>query len=104
MDIQFESSDEDVVSVSEFGIYTAKKVGKATIKITVSTEYDEFTDEIEVEVKEKEVATEENTSEDSDSTKTSSPQTGDLPIVGIVATSIVSLAGAVVVAKKKLLN
>lgn len=109
IDYYWDSSDEDVVSTNEDGIYTARKVGKATITVKLVTEYDEeFIKEFEVEVKEKEKEVEATTEEDStpkaEETKTSSPQTGDLPIVGIVATALISLGGAVVVAKKKLLN
>ena len=106
IDYYWDSSDEDVVSTNEDGIYTAKKAGKATITVKLVTEYDEFTKEFEVEVKEKEVeaTTEEDSTPKAEETKTSSPQTGDLPIVGIVATALISLGGAVVVAKKKLLN
>ena len=107
IDYYWESSDEDVVSTNEDGIYTARKAGKATITVKLVTEYDEeFIKEFEVEVKEKEVeaTTEEDSTPKAEETKTSSPQTGDLPIVGIVATALISLGGAVVVAKKKLLN
>lgn len=107
IDYYWDSSDEDVVSTNEDGIYTAKKAGKATITVKLVTEYDEeFIKEFEVEVKEKEVeaTTEEDSTPKAEETKTSSPQTGDLPIVGIVATALISLGGAVVVAKKKLLN
>ena len=107
IDYYWDSSDEDVVSTNEDGIYTARKAGKATITVKLVTEYDEeFIKEFEVEVKEKEVeaTTEEDSTPKAEETKTSSPQTGDLPIVGIVATALISLGGAVVVAKKKLLN
>ena len=107
IDYYWDSSDEDVVSTNKDGIYTARKAGKATITVKLVTEYDEeFIKEFEVEVKEKEVeaTTEEDSTPKAEETKTSSPQTGDLPIVGIVATALISLGGAVVVAKKKLLN
>ena len=107
IDYYWESSDEDVVSTNDDGIYTARKAGKATITVKLVTEYDEeFIKELEVEVKEKEVeaTTEEDSTPKAEETKTSSPQTGDLPIVGIVATALISLGGAIVVVKKKLLN
>lgn len=98
MEFFWQSSDEDVVKLADDGTYTALKEGKATITVKAVTEYGKevfATMDVEV-VSEKVPASEE--------TKSTSPQTGDLPIGIIAMVSGLSLIGAIVVARKKLVN
>ena len=100
---QWKVSDESIISLSSNGVYKALKEGKATITVRVTTEYGEvFEEELEVEVVAEPVAdtpVTENTNDDK-----TSPKTGDLPIVTIVVVAALTLAGSVVVAKKKLIK
>lgn len=94
----WQSSDEDVVKLSNDGTYTALKEGKATITVKAVTEYgEEIFASMDVEVVSQKVPV-------SEETQSTSPQTGDLPIGVIAMISGLSLIGAIVVARKKLVN
>lgn len=100
---QWKVSDESIISLSPNGVYKALKEGKATITVRVTTEYGEvFEEDLEVEVSAEPVV--DNNVDEKTNGDTTSPQTGDLPIVTIAFVAALAFVGSVVVAKKKLIK